>query len=95
VDAPWLLAVGNDLRFPEVEGRRDPMLRFVNWYLPKLHRAARRDLALALAFQRVANLLAPPPSILHPAVAVRVLAGNLRARRRPGRRVGPARSATS
>jgi 2-polyprenyl-6-methoxyphenol hydroxylase-like FAD-dependent oxidoreductase len=78
VDAPWSVAVGNDLRMPGVEGPRTRMVRFVNWYLERLNRAAHHDAALALAFQRVANLLAPPPSILAPPVALRVLGAGLR-----------------
>jgi hypothetical protein len=46
--------------------------------MERLHRAAHNDEVLALAFQRVANLLAPPPSILAPNLAVRVLTGNVR-----------------
>jgi hypothetical protein len=53
------------------------MVKFINWYIAKLHRAAHRDPAAALAFHTVANLVAPPPSILAPAVAWRVLRGNL------------------
>ncbi|MDP8921830.1 MAG: monooxygenase [Chloroflexota bacterium] len=78
VDIPWSIAVGGDLRFPEVEGRRSPMVRFVNWYMGKLQIAARQEAEPALAFLRVANLIAPPPSVLHPRVALRVLAGTLR-----------------
>ena len=54
------------------------MVRLVNWYVERLHRAAHTDATLALAFQRVANLLAPPASILAPNLALRVLRGNLR-----------------
>jgi hypothetical protein len=77
VDTPWTIAVGGDLSYPEVDGRRTPMTRLVNWYLGKLHVAARRDPQLTLAFQRVANLLAPPPSLLRPSVVLRVMRGIL------------------
>ncbi len=84
VEAPWSIAVGADLGFPETEGPRGPMTKFLNWYVGKLHRAAHRDPVLSLAFHRVANLVAPPPSILAPAIAWRVLRGNLgRAAQRP------------
>jgi hypothetical protein len=77
VDTPWRIAVGGDLRYPEVEGARGPMVRFINWYLGRLHRAAWRDPELAVTFQKVANLLAEPSSLLRPRVAWRVLRGNL------------------
>jgi 2-polyprenyl-6-methoxyphenol hydroxylase-like FAD-dependent oxidoreductase len=76
VEVPWSIAVGADLAFPQTEGRRGPMVNFLNWYVGKLHRAAQRDAALALAFHKVANLMAPPPSLLKPAVLWRVLRGN-------------------
>jgi len=77
VDIPWSIAVGSDLRLPEATGPRGPGVSFVNWYLEKLHRAAHHDPELSVAFLRVANLLAPPPSIMHPRMALRVLRGAL------------------
>lgn len=78
VDNPWSIAVGTDLRMPEATGPRTPMVRFVNWYMAKLHRTAHHDAEVAWAFLQVAALLAPPPSVLRPRVAARVLAGSLR-----------------
>lgn len=77
VDSPWSIAVGADLRYPQVKGPRNPMVNFINWYVAKLHIAARHDPQVVLAFQKVANLMAPPPSILAPKIALRVLWGNL------------------
>jgi len=76
-DIPWSIAVGNDLRMPEAVGPRNAAIRLINWYMSKLHKAAHRDTVPALAFHRVANLLAPPPSVFHPRVALRVLWRNL------------------
>jgi hypothetical protein len=81
VDAPWTMAVGGDLRYNEVEGQRSGMVKFVNWYIGKLHIAAAGDPKVALAFHRVANLLDPPPSLMQPSIALRILQGNLK---RPG-----------
>lgn len=78
IDIPWETAVGNDLRFPEVEGPRSPMTRFVNWYIEKLHHAAHRDPVVSVAFLKVVNLVAPPPSVMQPGIVWRVLWGNLR-----------------
>jgi 2-polyprenyl-6-methoxyphenol hydroxylase-like FAD-dependent oxidoreductase len=77
VDTPWSMAVGNDLRMPEVTGRRTLAVRIINAYLAKLHKAAHQDEEVALAFHRVGNLLAPPASVLHPRIALRVLRANL------------------
>lgn len=78
VDAPWTMAVGGDLRYADVEGPRNGMVSFINWYIGKLHIAAANDPTVARAFHRVANLLDPPPAIMKPAIALRVLQGNLR-----------------
>jgi 2-polyprenyl-6-methoxyphenol hydroxylase-like FAD-dependent oxidoreductase len=77
IDTPWDIAVGNDLRHPQVQGPRSPKVRFINWYIGKLHMAARDDGALATAFLEVANLQARPERLLHPAIVLRVIWGNL------------------
>lgn len=73
VDTPWSIAAGNDLRMPEAVGPRGPGVRFINWYIAKLHKAAHRDPVLSLAFHRVANLLEPPSSLLQPRLIWRVM----------------------
>jgi 2-polyprenyl-6-methoxyphenol hydroxylase-like FAD-dependent oxidoreductase len=82
VDIPWSIAAGSDLRIPETEGPRTVGVKFINWYLSKLHKAAHTDPVAALAFHRVGNLLALPPSIMHPRIAARVLLENLRPSRK-------------
>lgn len=77
LDAAWSVAVGNDLQLPHVEGPRTRMDRFINWYIGKLHIAARNDGALSVAFLRVVNMMAPATSLLHPRMALRVLRGNV------------------
>ena len=89
IDIPWDIAVGNDLRHPKVQGARSAKMRFINWYIGKLHLAARDDAALATAFLRVANLEAPPTLLLSPANVLRVIRGNFsRGRREHGSVVG-------
>lgn len=78
IDIPWSTAVGNDLRFPEIEGPRTAMTRFINWYVGKLHHAAHHDAVVSAAFLKVVNLLAPPPSIMAPEIMWRVWRGNRR-----------------
>jgi hypothetical protein len=78
VDVPWDIAVGGDLVFPGVQGRRTARVRLVNAYLGRLHAAAAHDARLASAFMRVAGLVAPPESLLRPGVLLGVLRGILR-----------------
>ena len=73
VDAPWSMAAGNDLRMPDVPGKRTVMGRFLHWYLAKLNMAARYDMSAVIAFQKAKNLLAPPQSLLKPQLMARVL----------------------
>ncbi|BCB78065.1 FAD-binding monooxygenase [Phytohabitans flavus] len=75
IDAPWSIAVGTDLRFAEVEGRRGLKVRFVNAYVHRLHMAATADAVLGAAFLRVLNLVDPPTALLAPGIALRVLRG--------------------
>ena len=97
IDVPWDIAVGNDLRHPQVQGPRPPKVRFINWYIGRLHTAARHDATLANAFLKVANLTMPPTGLLYPSVVMRVIYGNIKGRSRPGeqgsleraRQVGP------
>jgi 2-polyprenyl-6-methoxyphenol hydroxylase-like FAD-dependent oxidoreductase len=67
VDAPWSMAAGNDLRMPDVPGKRTVIGRFLHWYLAKLNMAARYDMSAVMAFQKAKNLLAPPQSLLNTA----------------------------
>jgi hypothetical protein len=48
------------------------MVGFNNWYINKLHIAARKDQYIAYAFRKVTNLVAPHTSILRPQIAYRV-----------------------
>jgi 2-polyprenyl-6-methoxyphenol hydroxylase-like FAD-dependent oxidoreductase len=77
IDGPWSIAVGTDLRFPEVVGRRTPKVRFVNAYVHRLHVAATADPVLGAAFLRVLNLVDPPTRLLKPGIVLRVLRGTL------------------
>ena len=85
VDVPWDMAVGGDLVFAGVEGRRTAKNRMINAYLTRLHAAAEQDAALSSAFVRVVGMVAEPASLLHPGAASRVLRASLWSRSRAGR----------
>ncbi|MBS0000650.1 MAG: hypothetical protein KFF73_16840 [Cyclobacteriaceae bacterium] len=76
IDLAWDSAVGNDLSYPEVKGSRTLMIRFLNWYIKKLHIAAHKDAAVSIAFLKVINMVAPPPSMMHPGIIWRILKHN-------------------
>ncbi|MGD0605761.1 MAG: FAD-binding monooxygenase [Streptosporangiaceae bacterium] len=73
VDDPWTISTGNDLGFPGVTGKRTPLVRIVNAYLPRLHELGERDPDAAAAFLRVVGLLERPQTMLRPRLALRVL----------------------
>jgi 2-polyprenyl-6-methoxyphenol hydroxylase-like FAD-dependent oxidoreductase len=75
LDAPWSITTGNDLRFVEVEGRRDWTRRVLNAYMARLVRASAHDAVLSRAFLDVANLTTPPAKLLTPNLLARVLLG--------------------
>ena len=83
IDGAWDIAVGSDLAFPEVGGKRSAKVRLVNAYLPRLHAAAARDEALATAMIRVIGLKDRPEGLLRPDRVLRVLRGNLVKGNRP------------
>jgi 2-polyprenyl-6-methoxyphenol hydroxylase-like FAD-dependent oxidoreductase len=83
IDVAWDIAVGADLAFPQIPGRRSAKVRLVNAYMPRLHAAAARDEALAAALVRVVGLKDRPEGLLRPDRVLRVLRGNLAHRTRP------------
>jgi hypothetical protein len=73
VESPWAIATGEDYRYPQVEGRRPPGFGIVSRYMARAHRVATRDPVVLGRFFRVASLLAPPPAMMAPSIAWRVL----------------------
>jgi 2-polyprenyl-6-methoxyphenol hydroxylase-like FAD-dependent oxidoreductase len=78
IDLSWNVATGNDLSFPEVRGNRTNIIRFLNWYIRKLHAAAHHDADVSIAFLKVINMIAPPPIILQPKIMWRIAKNNLK-----------------
>jgi len=74
IDIPWVIATGEDLRFPQVEGKRPPGSKLINRYLERVHAVASEDPMVCRKFFDVLNLLATPESLMSTAVAMRVLA---------------------
>lgn len=78
LDVPWNIAVGNDLRFPEIEGKRTNKIKLVNWYMSKLHRAAHHDPIVSIAFLKVINLIEQPQSVMRLSILWRVFKHHVR-----------------
>jgi len=69
---PWLLATGEDFRYPSTEGRRRPSTRLLHWYVDRtMARAAERP-EVFQAFIQVMHMLKPPHTLLQPPLALQV-----------------------
>jgi hypothetical protein len=72
LDIPWLIATGEDFRFPQVEGKRPAGFRLVSRYLERVHAVAAEDPMVCDKFFHVLNLFAPPVSLMSPRIVWRV-----------------------
>jgi 2-polyprenyl-6-methoxyphenol hydroxylase-like FAD-dependent oxidoreductase len=74
-DSPWTIATGEDLKYPQVVGKRPPGFGMVNRYMARAHAACAKDPVVLRQFFKVANLMAPPASMLSPRIGWRVALG--------------------
>jgi pimeloyl-ACP methyl ester carboxylesterase/flavin-dependent dehydrogenase len=73
-DGAWLLATGEDLRYPATEGGdRDLKTRLTHKYLDRVIAAATTDERVNLAFLRVLQLVAAPPTLFRPRILLAAL----------------------
>jgi 2-polyprenyl-6-methoxyphenol hydroxylase-like FAD-dependent oxidoreductase len=70
----WLMATGEDLRFPGTEGDRpNALARFIQRYMDRLVLTLPYDETVTLAFLEAMNLTRSPAALLAPRIALRVL----------------------
>lgn len=90
IKSPWMLATGEDLRYPETEGHRSLGTRFFSWYLRRVVGRTASHPLVALAFFQVWHLLKPMQSLFEPRIVWAVLTG-----RGAGKKAGEAAHVTS
>ena len=76
---PWLLATGEDLRYPGTEGDRPGWIsRLTQQYVELIIKTLPLDTELGVDFAKVIHLIEPPQSLFHPRILSRVLSYALR-----------------
>lgn len=72
----WLIAVGEDMRYPTTEGAQpDRLSRFTNRYMDRVMRVSTGHRGVSRSLNEVMNLKASPMSLFKPAVLAPVLLG--------------------
>lgn len=71
---PWLMATGEDFRYPVTEGPRPGRFsRASHWYFDRLMEVSVTDAVVHRTFLEVVHLLRPPAALVHPRIVARVL----------------------
>lgn len=73
IDVPWTIAVGNDLRFPQLAAAQPASARLVGAYMRRLVSAASNDASVATSFLKATQLETPLSSLFSPPLVARVL----------------------
>jgi 2-polyprenyl-6-methoxyphenol hydroxylase-like FAD-dependent oxidoreductase len=75
IQTAWMLSTGEDLRYPEVEGRRSWRTRLFNWYIRHVISRTTSHPLVAAAYFQVSQLLQPVSSLFAPPIIWAVLRG--------------------
>lgn len=74
LDGAWLMATGEDMRYPGVEGQRPGLYdRIVHKYVDLLAYAMAHDHHVALGFFEAMSLVRDPHALIRPSISLRVL----------------------
>ncbi len=72
--APWLMATGEDYRYPNTDGAGPGvMTKFMHRYMEQVLRLTTRSVAVRSVLMRAFNILVPPAALFQPRVLFRVL----------------------
>jgi 2-polyprenyl-6-methoxyphenol hydroxylase-like FAD-dependent oxidoreductase len=72
--APWLMATGEDYRYPNTDGAGPGvMTKFMHRYMEHVLRLATQNVAVRSVLLRAFNILVPPATLFQPRVLFRVL----------------------
>ena len=72
--APWLLATGEDYRYPETKGQGATLMtKFMHRYMDHVLKLATRSVEVRGVLLRAFSMLVPPTALFHPRILLRVL----------------------
>lgn len=72
--APWLLATGEDYRYPGTEGHgAGLMTKFMHRYMNRVFELATQSVEVRSVLLRAFSMLVPPTALFHPRISLRVL----------------------
>jgi 2-polyprenyl-6-methoxyphenol hydroxylase-like FAD-dependent oxidoreductase len=77
IDIPWSMAVGEDIRFPEVVGNRTLKTSTLNWYISRIYEATHYDALVYDVFLQVMHMMKSPIVLCNPVFVARVLKASL------------------
>ncbi len=81
VKVPWMLATGEDFRYPETEGKRPLGMNLLHWYTRRVNELTGSNPMVAGLFYQVLHLLKPPTVLFSPRVVWAVLSKELASHR--------------
>ena len=82
--APWMLATGQDHRYPATDGAPPPRINaLLDRYLDRVVARSTEDPAVRLALLETFNMLRPPTALFRPRVMARVLTRTAAPRHEP------------
>ncbi|MBV9388121.1 MAG: hypothetical protein JOZ78_17000 [Chroococcidiopsidaceae cyanobacterium CP_BM_ER_R8_30] len=71
---PWLMATGEDFRWPNTKGGRpDFATRLMHWYIDQVMELAGENAEAYRVFVEVMHLLKPPTALFQPSILVQIL----------------------
>jgi len=82
VKVPWMLATGEDFRYPETGGKRPLGINLLHWYTRQVNELTGSNPMVASLFYQVLNLLKPPAVLFSPRVVNAVLRKQIASGRR-------------
>jgi 2-polyprenyl-6-methoxyphenol hydroxylase-like FAD-dependent oxidoreductase len=94
IATPWMMATGEDFRFPQTTGPRPFGIGLMHWYNTQLQLLTNHDPLVFKTFLRAMNMIDPPAVMFAPKIVGRVLLAQFRRSATPAARAAATPVAT-